>query len=244
MSDIVSLDDLSLDDLLGEFTEDETYEYEDSSDEEFFAPKKTVNAKKKAPVSEARYVSSKDKHPYKCPHCTKTYKTISGFQNHAGKQHNMPDERACDNRLDGPSADSSINIKASDTVVPLQREVYDALYRSTFTRTLDYLREGRFDKIPSSKHWRIMTDIANMCKTQFPDFETCLEPLQGELFDIFAFTNEGGRFSSTREKMLTKFQLYESQTGLHTRLAATLDVPVLHARAFIHIFYWNSSTGY
>ena len=43
MSDFVSWDDLSLDDLLGEFTEDETYEYEDSSDEEFFAPKKTGN---------------------------------------------------------------------------------------------------------------------------------------------------------------------------------------------------------
>ena len=36
--------------------------------------------------------------------------------------------------------------------------------------------------------------------------------------------------------MLTKFQLYKSQTGFHTRLAATLGVPVPHARAFIHMF--------
>ena len=79
--DFLAWDDLPLEFILGEFTEDEQACSDNSSDSnsEAVEPAKDVNLTVKRP-----------KKIFQCPDCVKTFCSISGFRGHVSKKHNKP----------------------------------------------------------------------------------------------------------------------------------------------------------
>ena len=76
--DFLSWDDLPLEYILGEFTEDEddcSGNSSDSCSEDAEEAVKVVKRRKKS---------------FQCPDCPNTYGSISGFKGHVTKKHNKP----------------------------------------------------------------------------------------------------------------------------------------------------------
>ena len=95
----VNWEDLDLDNLLGEYTEDEDFEVEtDASeiDEEYdngdvcdiADPESESENKKPQPKSKKAKTNEK---VYSCPMCSKEYKSASGFRGHVSNKHNKPE---------------------------------------------------------------------------------------------------------------------------------------------------------
>ena len=232
MSGQVCWDDINLDDLLGEFTDDETYDNEGSTDDESVAPKRAKKQKKSSN-------QASEKEIYTCPSCPKTYRSISGFQSHVKKKHNI-DIKASDHMINGP-AKTDKNKDTSDSIIPLNKETFEEVYQSAFSGTLDYIRGTQFRNFQSSKHGEIIVATANTCHERYREFSNTLKPLQSELFNIIT-TSSGGSLSTKREKMLQKFQQYKARMNLHTVLADTIGVPPLQARVFMHLFIFELFT--
>ena len=84
--------DFPLESLLGEYT-DYDDENDDTSDDDFCV--ESAKKKKKPPVRGPKATAVAG---YRCPVCSKTLKTISGFRGHCDKQHGLRNVKAYDHR--------------------------------------------------------------------------------------------------------------------------------------------------
>ena len=234
MSDFILWEDLDLEELLGEFTDVENIEEENSSSGEDVASRKKVTTGKKAvpPAADKNQL-------YQCPLCPKTYKSISGFRGHVGKVHQRPDIRAYDNKGDFPSPASQPVPHLSNPIVPIQQETFNELYDSAFSATLDSMDQNAYHSSANSEHGSIISSIARKCKANLADFQKIFESVKGELYQVLSHARSGGSFSSNREKMMAQFHRFKAATDIHVKLADFFSDPLRHCRAFGHIFLFE-----
>ena len=88
----VNWEDLDLDSLLGEYTDDDEefieVEEDPASSECEVADRDTENHK---PKSKSKRAKSNTKMIFSCPICSKEYRSASGFRGHVSKKHNKPE---------------------------------------------------------------------------------------------------------------------------------------------------------
>ena len=91
--DFVNWSDLDLDELLGEYTDDQIVsDTENDSCVENDDPNKEDSSKAKGVRKTPKTPkTSKGKVTYNCPLCPKTYTSIQGFRGHITKKHDRPD---------------------------------------------------------------------------------------------------------------------------------------------------------
>ena len=95
----VNWENLDLDDLLGDYTDDGEFsaesEWSDSSDVDENCidtlPNTDDNEKENDVPTKKRRAADKNKYCYVCPECSKEYKSASGFRGHVSKKHNKPE---------------------------------------------------------------------------------------------------------------------------------------------------------
>ncbi|XP_070189241.1 uncharacterized protein [Littorina saxatilis] len=98
--DFLKWDDLPLEYILGEFTEDDVESSESGSESE---SDEIASEMVLPPFAKRQRSSAKN---FKCPDCNNSYASISGFRGHVTKKHNKPHLKASEHRIDNNDAQS------------------------------------------------------------------------------------------------------------------------------------------